>query len=317
MLRTFRLSSILALFIALTMYLAVPAHAKSEKITFANVGWTGVTVKTQLATKILDTMGYDSEVKMLSVQLVYMALSMGDADVFLGNWMPSMKSISQKYFDDGSVIQLVANMPGAKYTLAVPSFVYEAGLRDFGDIAKFKDELDGKIHGIEAGNDGNQIIHAMIKNDMFGLGTFELIPSSEPAMLSQVQSYAAQGKWIVFLGWGPHHMNEIIDMKYLSGSDETTFGPNDGSATIYTNVRKGFSEEHPNVSKLLENMIFPIPMMNKIMLSMHEDKTLTHLEAGIAYLKDNPKIYRGWLDGVTTKEGGSSIEAFEAYLQSH
>jgi glycine betaine/proline transport system substrate-binding protein len=317
MLRTFRLPSILALFIALTMFLAMPAYAKNDKITFANVGWTGVTVKTQLATKILDTMGYDSEIKMLSVQLVYMALSMGDADVFLGNWMPSMKSISQKYFDDGSVIQLVANMPGAKYTLAVPTFVYEAGLKDFNDIAKFKDKLDGKIHGIEAGNDGNQIIHSMIDNNMFGLGKFELIPSSEPAMLSQVQSYAAQNKWIVFLGWGPHHMNEIIDMKYLTGSDNSTFGPNDGSATIYTNVRKGFSTDYPNVAKMLENMIFPIPMMNKIMLSMHEDKTLTHLEAGIAYLKDNPEIYRGWLDGVTTEDGGSAIKAFETYLQSH
>jgi glycine betaine/proline transport system substrate-binding protein len=317
MIRTFKLSSILALFIALTMFLAVPAQAKNNKITFANVGWTGVTVKTELASTILESMGYDTEVKMLSVQLVYTAMSMGDADVFLGNWMPSMKSISQKYFDDGSVIQLVANMPGAKYTLAVPAFMHEAGLRDFSDIAKFKDKLNGKIHGIEAGNDGNKIILDMIKQDKFGLGDFELIPSSEPAMLTQVQSYADQGKWIVFLGWGPHHMNEIIDMKYLTGSDNSTFGPNDGSATIYTNVRKGFTEDYPNVTKMLENMIFPIEMMNKIMLGMHEDKKLTHLEAGVAYLKNNPEIYKGWLDGVTTTDGGPAVKAFEAYLAKH
>ena len=35
--------------------------------------------------------------------------------------------------------------------------LYDDGLKDFADIAKFKDQLDGKIYGIEPGNDGNRL----------------------------------------------------------------------------------------------------------------------------------------------------------------
>ncbi|MFH3844485.1 extracellular solute-binding protein, partial [Acinetobacter baumannii] len=37
---------------------------------------------------------------------------------------------------------------GAKYTLAVPQYVYDGGLRSFADIAKFSDKLGNKIYGI-------------------------------------------------------------------------------------------------------------------------------------------------------------------------
>ncbi|MFX6601450.1 glycine betaine ABC transporter substrate-binding protein [Acinetobacter baumannii] len=37
------------------------------------------------------------------------------------------------------------NLEGAKYTLAVPKYAAEAGLKTFADIAKFKDKQGGKI----------------------------------------------------------------------------------------------------------------------------------------------------------------------------
>ena len=44
----------------------------------------------------------------------------------------------------------------------MPKYAYDAGLKDFADIAKFSDKLDGKIYGIEPGNDGNRLILGMI-----------------------------------------------------------------------------------------------------------------------------------------------------------
>ena len=79
-----------------------------------------------------------------------------------------------------------ANLDGAKYTLAVPTYTFDKGLKSFADIAKFKDGLNGKIYGIEPGNDGNRLILDMIKNDKFGLKGFELVESSEQGMLAQV-----------------------------------------------------------------------------------------------------------------------------------
>ena len=107
----------------------------------------------------------------------------------------------------------------------MPTYTFDAGLKSFADIAKFKDQLDGKIYGIEPGNDGNRLILDMIKNNTFGLGSFELVESSEQGMLAQVERAVKRKQPIVFLGWEPHPMNSKYDMKYLSGGDDV-FGPN-------------------------------------------------------------------------------------------
>ena len=245
-------------------------------------------------------------------------LDNGDVDIFLGNWMPSMASIADKFFEKGTVVKYAANMHNAKYTLAAPSYVVDGGLKDFSDIAKFADKLDHKIYGIEPGNDGNLIIQSMIDADKFGLGGFKLIATSEPVMLSEIKTLSKEGKWAVFLGWSPHYMNQIIDMKYLTGSTAETFGENDGTATVYTNIHKGFDKEMPNVGHFLKNFTFPISMINEISLMLQENKQLTHGTAGMAYLKEHPEVYQGWLKGVTTADGSKpALPAFTAYLQNH
>lgn len=287
----------------------------SNSVRFASVSWTGVTVKTELGVSILNTLGYDASKIVLSVPIAYKALDMGDADVFLGNWMPSMAGIADKFFQKGTVIQYVANMPGAKYTLAAPAYVVDGGLKDFSDIARYADKLDHRIYGLEPGNDGNQVILSMIKNDMFGLGDFKLIATSEPIMLSEVKTFVQDKKWTVFLGWSPHYMNRVIDMKYLTGSTAETFGDNDGTATVYTNIRKGFAGEQPNVALFLKNFVFPIAMMNEIAQMLQDDKNLKHGEAGLVWVKKHPEIYRGWFEGVKTVDGKSALPVFEASLQ--
>ncbi|MGE4520269.1 MAG: ABC transporter substrate-binding protein [Desulfobacteraceae bacterium] len=301
-------------FIVFSLVLTGSVYAKDE-IKFVSVSWTGVTVKTELGVAALKSLGYDASNTMVSVPIAYKALETGDGDVFLGYWYPSMTNIATKYFDRGTVENFVVNMPGAKYTLAVPSYVAEGGLKDFADIAKYKDKLDGKIYGIEEGNDGNLVIQTMIEKNMFNLGDFELIPSSEAGMLSQVKSFAKDKEWIVFLGWSPHYMNEIIDMTYLTGSTPETFGANDGTATVYTNIRKGFDKEQPNVAVFLKNYKFPIPMMNQIMDMLNKDQNLTPREAGLDWIKDHPEVYRPWFKGVKTTDGKNGLEAFEKYLE--
>ncbi|MFO7728708.1 MAG: ABC transporter substrate-binding protein [Desulfonatronovibrio sp.] len=297
-------------FFLLTITLGSKAMA-SDDVRFVYVPWTCVTVKTEVAEFIMDKLGYDASSMMLSVPIAYQALATDEADVFLGNWMPTMSGIAEPHFESGKVEKLNPIMKNAKYTLAVPSYVYEGGLQHFEDIAKFGDKLDYKIYGIEEGNDGNEVIENMIKEDMFGLGDFELIPSSETGMLSQVQSYARNKQWIVFLGWSPHWMNKAIDMEYLKGSDENTFGENNGTATVYINAREGFVEEQPNIGKFLENYLVPIDMVNEAMNMLHEDDSMEHLDAGLIWLRENPEVYRGWMEGVTTADGEPALPVIE------
>lgn len=308
-------------FVALALFallFSFPTGAMAAKtIKIASVGWTGVTVKTDLAVSILKSLGYQAENLLVSVPIAYRAMESGDADAFMGNWMPSMALISKPYFEKGSVLKFVANMQGAKYTLAVPTYCAKGGLRDFKDIVKFGDKLDWKIYGIEAGNDGNEIIQNMIDKNMFGLGKFTLVPSSEAGMLAQVQSYTKENKWILFLGWAPHSMNEKINLTYLTGSTSKTFGANDGTATVWTNIRKGFKKEQPNAARLLKQMTFSVAMMNQVMTELKEDESLSTLQAGLCWLQKHPEVYKKWLVGITTVDGKSALPAFEKTLNAN
>ena len=205
-----------------------------------------------------------------------------------------------------------ANLNGAKYTLAVPDYLYEQGLKSFKDIAKFKDQLGGKIYGIEPGNDGNRLILDMIKDDKFGLKGWEVVESSEQGMLSQVERATKRHEPIVFLGWEPHPMNVKYKLDYLNDGDDV-FGPNFGGATVYTNVRTGLDDACPNLGKLFHNLKFSLGMENQIMGSILFDGQEPD-KAATDWLKANPGVLDSWLDGVTTLDGKPALPAVKASL---
>jgi glycine betaine/proline transport system substrate-binding protein len=283
-----------------------------QTVRFSDVGWTDITSTTAATSVVLEGLGYEPETEVLSVPVTYASLKNQDIDVFLGNWMPTMEADVRPYLDDGSVENVGVNLEGAKYTLAVPTYLAEQGLKDFADIAKFRDQLEGQIYGIEPGNDGNRLILQMIEQDSFGLKGFELVESSEQGMLAQVARAAQDQEPIVFLGWEPHPMNANFELTYLSGGDEV-FGPNYGGATVYTNVRAGYLEECPNVGQLLKNQKFTLAMENEIMGAILNDGQDPE-DAAAAWLKAHPDVVAAWLEGVTTFEGEPGVPAVKEHL---
>ena len=294
---------------------AAAAEPESCKtVRFSDVGWTDITATTALTSRLLEALGYETRTDVLAVPVTYASLKNKDIDVFLGNWMPTMEGDIKPYLEDKSVEVVRANLEGAKYTLAVPAYTYEAGLKSFADIAKFKDQLEGKVYGIEPGNDGNRLILDMIKENKFGLGEFELVESSEQGMLAQVERAVRREEPIVFLGWEPHPMNNKFEMKYLEGGDEV-FGPNYGGATVYTNVRAGYLQECPNVGQLLKNLRFTLDMENELMGAILFDG-IEPSRAAETWLKANLAQVEPWLEGVTTVDGKPAMEALRAEFGS-
>ncbi len=293
----------------------VPATAMAQQcdtVRFAEVGWTDITATTALTTEVLEGLGYDTRVDTVSVPIAYSGMKNNDFDVFLGNWMPTMASISDKYVEGGGVDRLDANLEGAKYTLAVPQYVYDAGVTSVTDLAEHAEKFESNIHGIEAGNDGNQMIQSMIDDGAYGLDGWNLVDSSEAGMLSELKARTPNEKWMVFLGWEPHPMNSNFDMAYLSDADEY-FGPNLGGATVYTNTRGGYVEECPNVGQLLNNLSFTLEMENELMADIMDDGEQPR-DAARAYLQAHDGILDEWLDGVTTRDGEPGAPAVRAAL---
>lgn len=287
-----------------------PLHtfaAESEQcrlIRMSDPGWTDIQSTTAVATSILKSLGYQTKVTLLGVPLTYKALADGKSmDVFLGNWIPTMEPDLKPYRDAGTIDIVRENLLHAKYTLAVPKSLWDKGLKDFSDIAKFKDELGGKIYGLEPGDGGNNAVIKAIGDNAFGLkdAGFSVVASSESGMLSQVERAVRRKQSVLFLGWEPHPMNTRFEMKYLTGGDDY-FGPNFGDATVYTATRKGYVDACPNVGQLLKNLSFTLDMENHIMGSILDDK-MEPEAAAKTWLKNNPQVLSAWLANVTTVDG--------------
>ena len=268
--------TLVALASALTTLAAVPAQAQEDascqKVRFADVGWSDIAATTGLASVVLKAMGYQPSVTVASVPITFAGI---------------------KRFER-------PNLTGAKYTLAVPEYLFDAGLKSFKDIARFEKELGGRILGIEPGNDGNALIAGMIKQNQHGLQKFKLVESSEAGMLAEVQRAARAKKPVVFLGWEPHPMNVQVKMKYLEGGDEV-FGPNYGEAKVYTAVSVGYEARCPNVATFLRNLQFTTVMENEVMLDILNKARPE--KAARTWLAKHPEVLGPWLKGVKTVKG--------------
>lgn len=280
-------------------------------VDFAEVQWTDINSTTAATRTVLEAMGYETTSKMVAVPIAFQSLSSGDIDVFLGDWEPSMSAITEPLFEEGEIINYHTNLTGAKYTLAVPQYVADAGVTNFADIAEHGEKFEYKIFGIEPGNDGNQLIQEMIDTDAFGLGEFELVESSEAGMLAQVKAVTDDEEWIVFLGWAPHPMNTVYDIQYLAGGDDY-FGPNYGAAQVNTITRVGYAEENPNLGRFFKNLEFTLDMEGMIMKDIADG--MQARPAAEKWIKNHPAILDKWLEGVKAANGEDALPVVKAEL---
>ncbi|MBV4461106.1 choline ABC transporter substrate-binding protein [Pseudomonas sp. COR58] len=285
------------------------AEASCETVKMADPGWSDIAATNAITGFLLDGMGYKPKVDTLAVPITFGGLKDGQVDVFLGNWMPAQQGFYDKFVATGDVTQLAKNLDGTEFTLAVPDYVWDAGVHDFADLNKYADKFDKKIYGIGSGAPANISLQEMIKKDDFGMGQWKLIESSEQAMLAEVSRAVKKQKFVTFLGWTPHPMNVQLKMHYLKGG-EKYFGD---TGSVHTLTRKGYAEACPNVGRLLTNLSFTQQMENSIMAEV-VNKKISNADAAKAWIKANPAVLEKWLDGVKTVDGKDALPAVRARL---
>lgn len=295
---------------ALAAQAAEPDDCKTVRM--ASPGWTDIDATNAITGVMLKALGYTQTIQNVSVPITYQGLRKGQIDAFLGNWMPAQKPMVQPLIDEKAIDVIGANLPAAKFTLAVPRYVADAGVKSFADLAAHADKFDSRIYGIEPGAPANQNIQKMLAANTYGLGAWKLVESGETAMLTQVDRYVRDRKWVVFLAWEPHLMNTRFQLAYLAGGDDY-FGPNYGSASVHTVVRPGYAAACPNVAKLLKQMVFDVDLENAIIASMVGDKVAAK-DAAAQALKAQPQRLDTWLAGVATRDGADALPAVRKAL---
>lgn len=282
-------------------------NAQCSTVRLADPGWSDIASTNAVARLLLERLGYEVKIDNLAVPIIYGGLNDGKVDAFLGNWMPAQQGFHDKFVATGDVQRLSRNLQGTEFTLAVPDYVWNAGVKDFADLHKYADKFDQKLYGIGSGAPANQSLKEIIDKNEFDLGQWKLVESSEQAMLAQVDRAAKKQQFIVFLGWTPHPMNVKLNMHYLTGG-EKWFG---SKGDVYTLTRKGYPQACPNAAKLLANLTFTLDMENSIMAEVVDNKT-SFDEAAAAWVKAHPQALGGWLQGVTTRDGGNAEAALSA-----
>ena len=307
-------SALLLIWACLSMTTARATEPEScRAVRMSDPGWSDIAATNGIAGVLLGALGYEQRVELLSVPVTFQALTRNEIDVFLGNWLPAERLQSEKLLRAGTVERIRTNLPDGKFTLAVPSYVADAGVHSFADLAAHAAEFGSRIYGIDPGSPANADIQRMLDAGDFLLHDWTLVESSEQGMLGQVDRMLRHRQWIVFLAWEPHPMNTRYQIAYLAGGD-AYFGPDFGNTTVDTQARKGFVAECPNLGRLFGQLSF-LAKQEDALMSDIEARKADPRSAAAEYLKANPTLLDPWLAGVTTRDGQDGLAAVRKALE--
>jgi glycine betaine/proline transport system substrate-binding protein len=292
---------------ALLFTLAISAQASAaDKIRFGSPTWPGVVVSTAVASQLVQAMGYQTKTLNASPAFIVAGMKSDDLDVYLGGWVPTEKDMIDAAVDTGKVKVLGKNISGAIMGLAVPKYVWDAGVHSEADLAKHADKFDHKIYAIEPGTGFNKAIQKAIDNDRDNLGDWKMIPSNTSVMLTQVKRAIKRKNWIVFLGWKPHWMNIAYDIKYLKAVGKPTIA--DTRSDVLTVVNAKLVDRNPQVAKFLKQYAVPNKVQSKWIYA-YSKKRRRASEIVPKWIGSHLDRVGQWLDGVKTKDGQPAIDA--------
>jgi glycine betaine/proline transport system substrate-binding protein len=273
------IKQLLAVGTALTV--ATAAIAETIKIAYPN--WAEGIAMTHLAKAILeDKLGYDVELTQADPGVIYGALASGDQDAFLDAWLPNThEPYWEQYKKD--LIDLGPNFAYGVTGLVVPSYVKVDSIEQ---LNRIKDDLDGKIIGIDSGAGITRNTYKAIEE--YGLD-LELVNSSGPAMTAALKNAIDNRKAIVVTGWKPHWKFGRYDLKVLA--DPRGVYPIDGCKTI---ARKGFAKDFPEVAQFLMNFNLTEADLLDLMLKI-DDSDDDVLDVALDWMESNEALVNSWI----------------------
>ncbi|WP_158773337.1 ABC transporter substrate-binding protein [Cobetia sp. L2A1] len=295
--------------------LASPVSAAEDaSIMFAAPPWPGVTMKTEIASEIFEALGYSPSTRQLGAQITYEGMSLGEVDVYLAAWLPGQSTMYNAAMEKDAMVDFGNNVNGARANFAVPRYVAEAGVTSLNDVDKpeFADKFEKTIYSIEIGSGSSEIANRAVDEDIYGLGDWDLKESSTAGMLGTVANAIKREEWVMFVGWTPHWMGIEYDMVFLDDPKDL-WGPGGGESDVRTLANKKWSEAHPNASVFLDQIAFTSEEQSALIFGYGKEERPQEEVAG-TWMKANPAKVKGWLDGVTTRDGEPAWPAVQEAL---
>lgn len=215
-------------------------------------GWDEGIAASYLWEAILTEHGYEVELTYADVAPVFAGLANADFDFVLDGWLPvTHADYIAEYGDD--LVDLGPWNEDAALTVAVNA---DAPIDSLTELAAAADDFNNEIVGIEP---GSGLMGAMRDAVVpgYGLDDMNLIESSTPAMLAELQSATDAGENIVVTLWTPHWAYNAFPIKNLEDPE----GALGGAEGIHTLTATTFESDFPEVNEWLSSWSMPSDLL--------------------------------------------------------
>ncbi|GAA4899449.1 glycine betaine ABC transporter substrate-binding protein [Streptomonospora salina] len=252
----------------------------SKDITIGLIPWEEDIAVTNLWKVILEEKGYNVTIENVDVAPVFEGTANGDIDMFLDTWLPSTHG---DYWDEyGEDLEdLGAWNEGASLELTVPSYMED--VNSIEDLQGNADTFGGEIIGIESGSGLVQTTEEEAMPTYELEENYELVKSSTPAMLEELETAIADEEPIVVTLWRPHIVYAQQDLKDLEDPEGAMGEPE----SLHSVGRPGFGDDFPDLTKWMGNFELSQEQIGDLEQTVIADHEGEEAEGARVWLSEN------------------------------
>lgn len=258
---------------------------ENKTIEMGQINWAENIAVTNMWKVILEERGYKVNFNVLNMGTTMAALENKELDIGLEVWLPVQdKNYYEQYKDKVNFSESVW-YDNAKVGLVVPTYMED--INSIEDLNEHKKKFEGVITGFDPGAGTMEVTEEMIKE--YGL-EYELVPSSEPAMLTAIKEAVRNEEPIIAPLWNPHSIFSEVELKYLDDPKEV-FG---GVEKIHYVTRHGFAEDFEEVSEWFKNWKLNDDAIGKLMSSVNNAEE--PIDGARKWVEENQDLVNEWVE---------------------
>ncbi|KPH78241.1 MULTISPECIES: glycine betaine ABC transporter substrate-binding protein [Bacillaceae] len=263
-------------------------NASKKTINIGQISWAENIAVTNMWKVILEEKGYEVNFHLLDMGTQMAALENDALDINLEVWLPVQDKEYVKQYKDKVNFSEETWYDNAKVGLVVPSYMED--INSIEDLRENQELFQGEITGFDPGAGTMLTTEEVMKE--YNLD-YELIPSSEPAMLTEIEKAMEDEEPIVAPLWNPHRIFSELDLKYLEDPKEV-FG---GAEKIHHATRHGFEEDFPEVSEWIKNWKMDDQSVGELMSYVNEaeENGEDPMVGAEKWIEDNEELVNEWV----------------------
>lgn len=279
------------------------ASAKTPTIRLVHTDWSSSVASAHLIKAVFqEKLGIRCELKVMTADKMWAAVSEGQADAMLSAWLPDTHAHYYEQFRD-QIIDLGPNLEGTKIGFVVPDVTLGrltagTGIRNqpyinidsIEELKTHADKFNHRIIGIEP--EAGIMRKAREAMEAYDLDNFRLVESSEVSMMAELSHAIRHQQWLVVTGWLPHWSFARWSLKFLD-DPKNVFGE---GGKIHTVARCGLAKDMPEAFRVLDKFSWAPEDIGQLMLWIQEDDGRFPYEKALRWVRTHPDKIEQWIE---------------------